>query len=121
MKRGRWGERGYDHQWLATAAAFKDAHPWCVGCLAIGLRVPAAVVDHIIPHQGDRDLFWNSDNWQSSCRWHHDAIKLMLEREWRSGKLKDADLRLDSASAQRLTKAKHRPAVGLDGFPIPGT
>jgi 5-methylcytosine-specific restriction protein A len=25
------------------------------------------VVDHIIPHKGDKKLFWSRDNWQSLC------------------------------------------------------
>lgn len=30
------------------------------------------VVDHIIPHRGNYDLFWNQDNWQTLCKLHHD-------------------------------------------------
>ena len=60
-------------------------------------------------------------NWQSSCAWHHGAIKPALERDWRSGKIPDAALRLDSAPAQRLTRMKYRPAIGADGYPIEGT
>lgn len=29
-------------------------------------------VDHIIPHKGDPELFWDQDNWQSLCKPHHD-------------------------------------------------
>ena len=32
---------------------------------------PATVVDHIIPHRGDRKLFWDESNWQSLCERHH--------------------------------------------------
>jgi 5-methylcytosine-specific restriction enzyme A len=100
---------------------FREFNPWCLGCAAIGLRVEATVVDHIVPHQGDQARFWQQDNWQPSCKWHHDSIKPMLEREWRAGKLSDVGLRLDSERARRLTKTKHRPAIGVDGLPIPGT
>jgi len=31
----------------------------------------AMIVDHIIPHKGDMDLFWNKANWQSLCERHH--------------------------------------------------
>jgi hypothetical protein len=27
----------------------------------------ANVVDHIIPHRGDMELFWDESNWQSMC------------------------------------------------------
>jgi 5-methylcytosine-specific restriction protein A len=35
--------------------------------------VAAAIVDHIVPHRGDAALFWQSTNWQSMCKQHHDA------------------------------------------------
>jgi 5-methylcytosine-specific restriction protein A len=25
------------------------------------------VVDHIVPHRGDKKLFWDSSNWQALC------------------------------------------------------
>jgi 5-methylcytosine-specific restriction protein A len=25
------------------------------------------VVDHIIPHRGNRELFWDTENWQALC------------------------------------------------------
>lgn len=34
-------------------------HPWCVRCKEKGRLVPATVVDHIKPHRGDPDLFWD--------------------------------------------------------------
>ena len=32
-----------------------------------GRRTPATVVDHIVPHKGDKKLFWDSGNWQPLC------------------------------------------------------
>lgn len=32
----------------------------------------ATVVDHVIPHRGDMELFWDSDNWQSMHKQCHD-------------------------------------------------
>ena len=32
---------------------------------------PATDVDHIIPHRGDKKLFWDSGNWQSLCHECH--------------------------------------------------
>jgi 5-methylcytosine-specific restriction protein A len=43
-------------------------HPICNQCQ----REPAAVLDHIVPHRGDRNLFWNQSNWQSLCKSCHD-------------------------------------------------
>jgi 5-methylcytosine-specific restriction protein A len=35
--------------------------------------VAATVVDHIVPHKGDKVKFWDSSNWQSLCKRCHDA------------------------------------------------
>jgi 5-methylcytosine-specific restriction protein A len=121
MTRPTAARRGYDARWQAAIAAYKDIHPWCIGCWVIGVRRETEVVDHVVPHRGDPALFWCEANWQPSCAWHHGAIKPVLERDWRSGKIPDAALRLDSASAQWLTRMKYRPAIGADGYPIEGT
>ena len=31
----------------------------------------ACVVDHLVPHRGDRLLFWDASNWQSLCESCH--------------------------------------------------
>lgn len=28
----------------------------------------ATEVDHIIPHRGDQQLFWDTNNWQGLCK-----------------------------------------------------
>lgn len=33
----------------------------------------ATVVDHNIPHKGNKVLFWDVSNWQSLCKACHDA------------------------------------------------
>jgi 5-methylcytosine-specific restriction endonuclease McrA len=40
----------------------------------------ATVVDHIIPHKGDRKLFWSRANWQPLCVSCHSSRKQRLER-----------------------------------------
>ena len=47
--------------------------------LEIGLTEAATVVDHIKPHKGDYDLFWDESNWQSLCKHCHDSHKQRLE------------------------------------------
>ncbi|MEG0049160.1 MAG: HNH endonuclease signature motif containing protein [Clostridia bacterium] len=32
----------------------------------------ATVVDHIVPHRGDGELFWHKENWQPLCKDCHD-------------------------------------------------
>jgi 5-methylcytosine-specific restriction protein A len=72
-KRGSSTERGYDATWRRYRASYLKQHPLCVECLKEGFYIPATVVDHIIPHKGDRYLFWNKDNHQALCKHHHDV------------------------------------------------
>ncbi|WP_348271565.1 HNH endonuclease [Bosea sp. Leaf344] len=45
-----------------------------------GCDATATTVDHIIPHRGDRALFWNCANWQPLCTHCHNSAKQRLER-----------------------------------------
>jgi len=64
--------RGYNSKWQRARYYYLLAHPLCVECEKRGVTETATVVDHIIPHRGDKDLFWDSkNNWQSLCRMHH--------------------------------------------------
>ncbi len=55
-------------------------NPLCVMCEEAGVVEQATVVDHIIPHQGDQDLFWDKENnWQSLCEHHHNKHKQLQE------------------------------------------
>lgn len=38
------------------------------------------VVDHIVPHRGDADLFWDENNLQSVTKQWHDSVKSVIER-----------------------------------------
>lgn len=68
-------ERGYTSQWEKARAAFLAKHPHCAMC-----GKPSAVVDHIIPHRGDKRLFWNSANWQPLCTPCHSGRKQSQEK-----------------------------------------
>lgn len=46
--------------------------PFCRECAAQGERVWATVVDHVVPHRGDWQLFIDPANHQSLCKHHHD-------------------------------------------------
>lgn len=70
--RGGAAERGYDGRWRKARAAFLRRNPLCVECMRKGVLTPATVVDHIIPHRGDKELFWNEENWQPLCKSCHD-------------------------------------------------
>jgi 5-methylcytosine-specific restriction protein A len=71
--RGTATERGYDGRWRKARALYLKRNPLCVHCLRDGRVTPAIAVDHIIPHRGDKDLFWDMSNWQALCTRHHNS------------------------------------------------
>ena len=114
--------RGYDERWIKERSAYLARNRECLGCKAVGLSITADVVDHIIPHRGDPNLFWDFSNWQPACYWHHNSIKAALENLWQARKIRTEALRLDSEEAKRITKAnafrRERPAIDVNGWPI---
>jgi len=70
--RGSSNERGYDSKWRRARLVYLAANPLCVQCRCDGVVHPASVIDHIVPHRGDRELFNDQSNWQSLCKRHHD-------------------------------------------------
>lgn len=107
-RRGSASERGYTWAWAKASAGHLRNSPLCVGCLAIGRTEAAVLVDHVVPHKGDTDRFWDTSLWQSSCRWHHDVVKQRLEAMWARGEIAIVDLRLGSLVAQRLSRSLPR-------------
>ena len=65
--------RGYDAKWRKARSIYLSNHPLCVQHEAQGQVVAATVVDHIIPHKGDKYLFRDQGNWQSLCKQCHDV------------------------------------------------
>lgn len=64
--------RGYDRHWSKARDGWLRKHQLCAECERKDLVVAASVVDHIVPHRGDKTLFWDSTNWQSLCKPCHD-------------------------------------------------
>lgn len=60
-------ERGYGYRWQKTRAGYLAKHPLCAMCEQGGRIKPATDLDHIIPHKGDMEKFWDSSNWQGLC------------------------------------------------------
>jgi 5-methylcytosine-specific restriction enzyme A len=67
-KRGTASQRGYTSRWRRAAKKFLQLNPLCEECRRQGRLVAAEEVDHIKPHRGDHQLFWDSDNWQALCK-----------------------------------------------------
>jgi 5-methylcytosine-specific restriction protein A len=78
MPREASNERGYTSRWRKARDGWLRAHPLCVHCEAEGRVKAANEVDHIKPHKGDMQLFWDHDNWQSLCK-HHHSLKTATE------------------------------------------
>lgn len=85
-RRGTPSARGYNRKWVNARAAYLRTHSLCEECKKTDRLTKAECVDHIIPHQGDMQLFWDSlYNWQALCRRCHSA-KTMKETNDAKGK-----------------------------------
>lgn len=68
----RRGRLYNSQKWRDERRLFLELNGNCVECMKEGIDIePATVVDHIKPHRGDHDLFWDVDNWQGLCTYHH--------------------------------------------------
>lgn len=72
--------RGYDAKWRRASKIFLARNPFCVYHAKVGIMKPAEIVDHIKPHKGDQQLFWDQANWQSLCKKCHDSVKQRIEK-----------------------------------------
>lgn len=80
-RRGTAQQRGYDAAWRNAVRLWRAADPernLCVECRKNGALRHGAITDHIVPHKGDRELFWSTANWQALCV-HHHAVKTARE------------------------------------------
>lgn len=60
-------------------------NPLCKFCGSKGLIVEASVVDHINPHKGDINKFFDINNLQSLCAHCHNSTKQRLEKSGEFG------------------------------------
>lgn len=75
-RRGSASSRGYGGAWRKFRLQYLAANPYCAMCEREGRSVVATVVDHVEPHKGDRDKFWDEDNMQALCGRCHAAKTL---------------------------------------------
>lgn len=57
----------YDRRWQRTRRIFLMVNPLCVECIKNGRTTAASVVDHVMPHRGNRAAFRDESNWQALC------------------------------------------------------
>ena len=85
QQRGSASARGYDSAWRKAREAWLRAHPLCAceRCDEGRIRVTAAtVVDHRIPHRGNKALFWDRNNWQSMAESCHNRKTATRDSSW---------------------------------------
>jgi 5-methylcytosine-specific restriction protein A len=72
-------QRGYTYRWQKAAKAYLQQHPFAVDVFNHhnGRVFRAEVVDHIIPHRGNHELFWSPSNWQGLTREDHNRKTAM--------------------------------------------
>ncbi len=62
----------YNARWRRYRLEFLQENPLCVCADCEGKTTPATVVDHIVDHRGNYELFWNADNHQALAKRCHD-------------------------------------------------
>jgi hypothetical protein len=66
-------------EWRAVRAHRMAKDKSCRMCLQMGIKTEAWLVDHIVPHRGDRKLFFDYQNTQVLCDTHHSGLKQRAE------------------------------------------
>ena len=79
----------YGARWQRMRKAHFRKHPLCVMCQEDGYLRGATELDHIVKHNGNRQLFYAADNLQGLCADHHRGYKARIER---SGKDRGCDI-----------------------------
>lgn len=70
---GKYKKLYADRKWRRLRKQFLEENPLCWYCQQSGRLTVATVVDHIRPHRGDLNLFWDVRNLRPSCKQCHDA------------------------------------------------
>lgn len=65
---------------LRQRVFLRDRYVCQCGCGTLIAKPRERVADHVEPHRGDRELFFDDDNVQTLWKRHHDGWKQRLER-----------------------------------------
>lgn len=84
QRRGSARQRGYTTAWDKASAGHVRNNPLCRYCGLAGQVRPAELTDHLYPHRGDQDVFWNKRYWIASCTECHSGFKQRVERRGRA-------------------------------------
>lgn len=75
-------QRGYSYKWQQARKGYLAKHPLCAECERQGLTAAATELDHITPHKGDKDVFWDRSNWEGLCRPCHSRKTATEDGGW---------------------------------------
>lgn len=74
----------YGRRWRDLREAILADNPLCYLCLETSNQpVEATVVDHVVRHCGDPELFWDTTNLIPLCKSCHDSTAQTLEKSGR--------------------------------------
>lgn len=79
MPKADWHYLYDTKRWKALRLYHMGTEPICRMCKQVDRITPVAVVDHVKPHKGDIELFFDDTNLQSLCVTHHNATKQRQE------------------------------------------
>ena len=74
MAKSKYANWYADRRWRAKRAAHLAKEPLCRYCAREGRLTPGDVVDHVVPHKGDRWSFYHGEV-QTLCHTHHSSTK----------------------------------------------
>lgn len=104
--------------WKALRQYHLQGEPLCRMCSAEGLVTAATVCDHITPHRGNLDLFFDPGNLQSLCAHHHNADKQDEERLGYSQRIGTDGWPIDPRHPTNGGKPKSREGLGTFAHPV---
>lgn len=58
-------------RWRKCSRDFRKRFPICQKCEAAGIIKPSQLTDHVRPHRGNEELFWDESNWAALCNQCH--------------------------------------------------
>ena len=70
-------------RWQRLRQYILSKEPLCVECKKNKRIRPATVVDHIKPHKGNKELFYDESNLQSLCKPCHDRKTAKEDGRWK--------------------------------------
>lgn len=84
-KRPSWVKYYKTAAWARLRLWQLKREPLCRFCKRKGIVTEANTVDHIIPHKGDMDKFFDKSNLCSLCKQCHSSIKQRMEKSGEFG------------------------------------